>query len=107
MLAMLGIPKLVICLALTIAAGDCAAGIKEIDVLEASLGRDFISNPVHVGLSINIVVKGEARQFHFGSIYRRHAVAPKGQTIYELASLTKDLNGHAAGPGRRQWQDRA
>jgi D-alanyl-D-alanine-carboxypeptidase/D-alanyl-D-alanine-endopeptidase len=93
MLAMLGIPKRVISLALTIAAADCAACIKEIDVLGVSLGRDFISNPIHVGLSIGIVANGEPRQFHFGRVDRRHAVALTGHMIYELASLTKTYTG--------------
>lgn len=57
------------------------------------MGRDFISNSVHVGLSIGIVARGEPRQFHFGSIDRRHGVAPTGRTIYELASLTKTYTG--------------
>jgi D-alanyl-D-alanine-carboxypeptidase/D-alanyl-D-alanine-endopeptidase len=67
----------------------CAAGA----ALAASLGRGFVANPVHVGLSIGIVTHGDTRQFHFGSIDRRQAIAPTGQTIYELASLTKSYTG--------------
>lgn len=80
-------------LAMAGASPSRAADSQDIDALAASLGRGFVARPAHVGLSIGIVAPGKWRQFHFGSIDRLHPVAPTGQTIYELASLTKSYTG--------------
>lgn len=61
--------------------------------LATALGRRFVADPGHVGLSIGVVSHGARRSYHFGSAVRDQASVPTGRTIYELASLTKSYTG--------------
>lgn len=82
-----------VCFVTVHAASACAADSGDIAALATSLGRSFVANPVHVGLSIGIVTHGDKYQFHFGRIDRQRTIVPSGDTIYELASLTKSYTG--------------
>jgi D-alanyl-D-alanine-carboxypeptidase/D-alanyl-D-alanine-endopeptidase len=74
---------------------SCAASppVVDIDDMASAMGRDFVANPIHVGLSIGIIKDHEVRRFNFGSIDRNRPTPPDSSTIYELASLTKTYTG--------------
>jgi CubicO group peptidase (beta-lactamase class C family) len=78
---------------LTRSAAAAADAPPAIEALATSLGRAFVANPVHVGLSIGIIGNGERHTFNFGRMDRRAASAPDKSTIYELASVTKSYSG--------------
>jgi CubicO group peptidase (beta-lactamase class C family) len=77
---------------LLLVAGAAHAA-SDLDTLASALGKRFIDNPSHVGLSIGITDRGERKSFYFGSVERDRSVAPNAGTIYELASLTKSYTG--------------
>jgi len=72
-------------------------------------GLKFISNPVHVGLSIGIVENGSSYAYNYGSIEKDRQVKPTAKTIYEIASITKSFTGillaHAVAEGKISLND--
>jgi len=78
---------------LMLASAQALAGPPDIDALALSLGRAFVANPAHVGLSIGVTSNGARHSYHFGSIDRQRPALPTGRTIHELASLTKTYTG--------------
>ncbi|MFL6709695.1 MAG: serine hydrolase domain-containing protein [Massilia sp.] len=83
-------------LTLLAASGAAVAGTApppDADALSRSLGRAFVAQSQHVGLSIGVIQGGDQKQFHFGTTDRTLRHAPGPDTIYELASLTKTYTG--------------
>lgn len=78
---------------LLLLASTVHAAATDLDTLASALGKRFIDNPSHVGLSIGITDHGERKSFYFGSVERGRPEAPNAGTIYELASLTKSYTG--------------
>jgi len=51
----------------------------------------FMKAPSRVGISIGVIINGQKYLYNYGSTQKEKAELPTGNTIYELASITKTL----------------
>jgi len=75
--------------ATTIQSEDCDAAVDR-------AVQPFLQDTCHVGLSIAIVRRREARFYSFGSTSRRTHMKPSPDSVYEIASVTKTFMGALA-----------
>ncbi|MDQ0064867.1 serine hydrolase domain-containing protein [Chryseobacterium lathyri] len=61
----------------------------ELDSLVEQSVSDFMKNSSRVGISIGIIKNGKSHLYNYGSIKREKSELPTGNTVYELASITK------------------
>ncbi|MCP9750082.1 serine hydrolase [Ferruginibacter sp. HRS2-29] len=61
----------------------------ELDSLVDRSISTFMKNPSRVGISIGIIIKGKSYLYNYGSAEKGKTELPTGNTVYELASITK------------------
>ncbi len=61
----------------------------ELDSLVDQSVAAFMSNSARVGISVGIIKNGKPYIYNYGSTRRDRAELPTGNTVYELASITK------------------
>ncbi|RQO31133.1 serine hydrolase [Taibaiella sp. KBW10] len=61
----------------------------ELDSLVDQSVSTFMNNSSRVGLSIGIIKNGKQYIYNYGSTQKEQSVLPTGNTVYELASITK------------------
>lgn len=64
-----------------------------LDSLLQEEAGNFLSNPVHVGLTIGILYKGKTRTYHTGTTEKAEQQLPDDNTLYEIGSITKTITG--------------
>jgi D-alanyl-D-alanine-carboxypeptidase/D-alanyl-D-alanine-endopeptidase len=73
-----------------------AARSEDGDAIVDQVVQPFFQNSCHVGLSIAIVRRREARFYNFGSTSRTTRTQPGPDSVYEIASVTKTFTGALA-----------
>ena len=63
--------------------------ITSLDSLVEQSVSDFMKNNARVGLSIGIIKNGKSYLYNYGSTQKEKPELPTGNTVYELASITK------------------
>jgi CubicO group peptidase (beta-lactamase class C family) len=61
----------------------------ELDYLVEQSVSAFMKNSSRVGISIGIIKNGKSYKYNYGSIKKDKQELPTGNTVYELASITK------------------
>lgn len=60
-----------------------------LDAYVDQLGKQYLTTPGAVGLSIGVWSNGKSSAYHFGTVKRELKQLPTSQTIYELGSISK------------------
>jgi len=95
----LSAPFFVLLLQLVRAAAEPFPSQKDIlpavttDSVIHEMARDFMKDPVKIGLSVGVIKNGITFVFHFGSVQMGSGRVPDDQTLYEIGSVTKTFTG--------------
>jgi CubicO group peptidase (beta-lactamase class C family) len=79
--------------ALAAAPKPTAEAIAVVRAAVEPAARAFVADPRSAGLSLGVLMGGEAFTYHFGVLDRGQAAPPDDRTLYPIASITKTFTG--------------